>query len=353
MKILPSERLLRLALTAIACVGTLIVDVSTAHAQSASCQQLAAALSDLDRSGGYASQSRARDLGRQVQAAESRYIRDGCNDDARAGRTLSQYCRGVAQDVLRLREEFARAQQSASAGGQVARQREAILQEMARFGCGRSGGSNANLSRDRQTLFDRIFGGGEYSDGSVVEGAEAWSYGGRQTLRTVCVRVSDGFFWPISYATTQDFVMEDAQRCEAMCPNTPVELYYYNNPGEEPEQMRNIAGQPYSALPNAFAYRDRFSEETRCNTGMQTAQQEQMPSTPTQTQPIEAASAETLMSDVPLPRPRPTVRGAEAVAEAVESPAQTGTVRQVQIGDRTVRVVGPQTPYARSAAEGT
>ena len=25
----------------------------------------------------------------------------------------------------------------------------------------------------------------------------------------------------------------------------------------------------------------------------------------------------------------------------------------IQIGDRTVRVVGPQTPYARSAAEGT
>ena len=74
----------------------------------------------------------------------------------------------------------------------VAGQREAILQEMARFGCGMQG-SRATMSNERQSIFDRIFGTtseGDFSNGQMVDGGDYWGYQGYQTVRTVCVRTS-------------------------------------------------------------------------------------------------------------------------------------------------------------------
>ena len=78
----------------------------------------------------------------------------------------------------------------------VAGQREAILQEMARFGCSAEG-SSATFSSERQSVFDRIFGTtseGDFSDGQMIDGGDYWGYQGYQTVRTVCVRLSDGYF---------------------------------------------------------------------------------------------------------------------------------------------------------------
>ncbi len=38
-----------------------------------------------------------------------------------------------------------------------------------------------------------------------------------------------------------------------------VDLYYYRNPGQEPEQMINLYGEPYTSLPTAFAYRTAYA----------------------------------------------------------------------------------------------
>src|SRR5690606_12951749 len=140
-----------------------------------------------------------------------------------------------------------------------------ILQEMARFGC--NAGSSASFTTDRQSVFDRIFGTtseGDFTNGDFIDGGDYWGFSGYNTVRTVCVRLSDGYFWPISYATLPDFIGNDAMSCQQMCPNTAVDLYYYANPGEEPEQMRNMNGSPYSSLPTAFAYRDAFDKTASC-----------------------------------------------------------------------------------------
>ena len=51
------------------------------------------------------------------------------------------------------------------------------------------------------------------------------------TIRTVCVRMTDGY-WPISYATTRDYVAQDTQACQARMPrDQQVDLYFYDNPG--------------------------------------------------------------------------------------------------------------------------
>src|SRR6185436_12210137 len=54
--------------------------------------------------------------------------------------------------------------------------------------------------------------------------------------RTVCVRLCDGFWFPISYATTKARFAEDAAKCERQCP-ARSRLFVYQNPGQTPEQM--------------------------------------------------------------------------------------------------------------------
>jgi len=360
------------------------LDVQTVYAQSTQCRQLEGALRQFDRNGDFrqmqGNSGAARQLQRDVQAAESQYIREGCNDAAKAGQQLSPQCQQVARTVLRLRADFAEVSQSVDTGNAVAQQREAILQEMARFGC--NAGSSATFNNDRQSIFDRVFGStseGDFTDGDMIDGGDYWGYQGYATVRTVCVRLSDGYFWPISYSTLPDFVGNDAQQCQAMCPNTPVDLYFYDNPGQEPEQMRNMSGSPYTALPTAFAYRNQFDKSASCTVAPRSdgtvtvatadqggrtmldiaGQNFPMPMRdPRGVVPVTAvavapaAVADVAMADVPLPRPRPAGPGEVAVRPANQSPAEAD-LRIVQFGDKSVRVVGPDTPYAQAGRAGT
>ena len=359
----------------------LALDVEAAHAQAAQCAQLQAALAQFDSNSEFrqmgGNSNAARQLQRQVQQAESRYIRDGCNDDARAGRPLTRACQLIARDVLDLREQYAQVSQSVETANAVAQQREAILQEMARFGC--NAGSSATFTQERQDIFDRIFGTtteNDFTNGDFVDGGDYWGYSGFSTVRTVCVRLSDGYFWPISYATLPEFIGNDAMTCQQMCPNTAVDLYYYNNPGEEPEQMRNMSGTPYLSLTTAFAYRNEFDKSASCTVaptadgtvtlanaadgssravldinGLRIPMPLRDPrgSTPVQAAPIEEVATVALV-DVPLPRPRPA--GPGEVARQPSAPAEP-ELRIVHFGDKAVRVVGPDTPYAQAGQAGT
>jgi Protein of unknown function (DUF2865). len=370
--------LLLLVLTTI----VLALDVESAYAQANQCGRLQSALAQFDRNGEFRQVNQntnaARQLGRQVQDAESRYIRQGCNDDARAGRILTQECQLIARDVIALRNQYAALAQAVDTGNAVAQQREAILQEMARFGC--NAGSSATFSQDRQSIFDRIFGsttGGDFTDGDFVDGGN-WGYQGYHTVRTVCVRLSDGYFWPISYATLSEYVGNDAMACQQMCPNTPVELYFYDNPGQEPEQMRNLSGSPYTSLPNAFAYRTNFDNDSSCTAAPVADGSVRVAESadgsgraiveingvnfplplrdPRGVVPVQAAVAaaepvaNVALVDVPLPRPRPS--GPGEIARRPEAPAPA-EMRIVHFGDKAVRVVGPDTPYAQAGRAGT
>lgn len=364
----------------------LVLDVNTAYAQAAQCAQLENALrqfegnSDFRQVGG--NSQAARQAASAVQQMESRYIREGCNDAARAGMQLTRQCQQIGREVLRLREEAAAISQQVESANAVAGQREAILQEMARFGCG-AGGSSATFSNERQSVFDRIFGTtseGDFSDGQMIDGGGYWGYQGYQTVRTVCVRLSDGYFWPISYATLPDYVGNDAQTCQASCPTTPVELYFYDNPGQEPEQMRNQFGEPYTALPSAFRYRDELDTSATANCKVPAIAQGTFTTAETEggasrvmlevggetfpfplrdprgAVPVQAATPVPVQTaqlvDVPLPRRRPAGPGETEVTRPAQATASS-ELRLVQFGDKVVRVVGPDTPYAQPTGAGS
>jgi hypothetical protein len=86
---------------------------------------------------------------------------------------------------------------------------------------------------------------------------------GKGKYRTMCVRTCDGYYFPISFRTTRAGFSDDEKACDAAC-DAPVRLFYYANPGEEPEAMRDLDGKPYRELENAFRYRKQFVADCRC-----------------------------------------------------------------------------------------
>ena len=371
----------RLLMPLLAGMALVLADVSVAHAQAAACVQLESALNQLDRNSDFRNSERAREAyrraQREVQRAESSYVRQGCNDDAKAGRTLNAQCRALARTILDGRSQVEGFARSVETGDAVGQQREAILQEMARFDCG----NRSQVTRERRgNIFEQLFGdvfGEDIDGGGGIRGDEFNPYGNYHTVRTLCVRKSDGFYWPISYSTLVEYVPNDAEQCRAQCPTLDVDLYYYDNPGQEPKQMVNQYGEPYASLPTAFRFRTAFDMAAKCTSTQDVgAVSVQQLADGTQRAfiefrgdvfplpvrdprrlasnvvpaPVEVAST---FVDVPLPRRRPSAQGEAPVAVPVAAPAANGAERIVTFGDRRVRIVGPMTPYAQAGAAGT
>lgn len=74
-------------------------------------------------------------------------------------------------------------------------------------------------------------------------------------LRTLCVRPTDGYYFPISFSADRRQLQQDAQSCATRCPGAA--LYVHHNTSEEPEDMRSLDGKLYRNLPTAFLYRTK------------------------------------------------------------------------------------------------
>ena len=83
------------------------------------------------------------------------------------------------------------------------------------------------------------------------------------SYRTLCVRLCDGFYFPISSATSGSGLGHDADVCSASC-GTEARLFYHPNAGGDVDTMVDLSGMAYSALPNAFKYRKMLVPECRC-----------------------------------------------------------------------------------------
>lgn len=119
-------------------------------------------------------------------------------------------------------------------------------------------------SRDRSSWRERNREDDDWrwrdSDDEGDERRQQQSYG--NTYRTVCVRLCDGYYWPISYATTPGHVERDRQKCESSC-GSPAKLYR-SRTSAEVEDMEDLNGQPYSRLKTAFLYRTQYEPSCKC-----------------------------------------------------------------------------------------
>ena len=132
------------------------------------------------------------------------------------------------------------------------RRRQAELQEaLQRNGCGGapSGGG----------LFD-FFGGPREPE---YQSPIYRSINPNGRYRAVCVRLCDGFYYPVSYSTYGSQLAQDAEKCQSNCA-APAELYVYRNPGQEIEQAISLSGSAYMDLPVALRFRKEFVNGCSC-----------------------------------------------------------------------------------------
>jgi hypothetical protein len=201
----------------------------------------------------------------QLQRSQAAAERADCFDYFLFSKTWrdTPQCRQIHQqidDAQHSLAELDRQRKAAFANQDHASRQDVLLNELARNGCGpqyvaavqRTTGSNS---------------AGFWSDGEGIGPSGAVPGFGNlvpgSTFRTICVRTCDGYYFPISFATTQDRLQHDAQVCQSQC-GAPAKLYYYPNPGGEVQQAVGLDGAPYTALPNAFRYRKELVSTCSC-----------------------------------------------------------------------------------------
>jgi len=84
------------------------------------------------------------------------------------------------------------------------------------------------------------------------------------TYRTLCVRLCDGFYFPVSDSTRRKRLSGDAKQCEQRCP-ARSRLFVHRNPGEDVEDMVDLQGQPYRNLPTALLYQTKYVADCTCH----------------------------------------------------------------------------------------
>ncbi len=85
-----------------------------------------------------------------------------------------------------------------------------------------------------------------------------------KSYRTMCVRTCDGFFFPVSFATSKNRLKKDERVCKSSC-GAPAKLYYYPNPGADIEDMVSYRGnKKYKKQKYAFLYKTKFVASCRC-----------------------------------------------------------------------------------------
>ncbi|WP_295558967.1 DUF2865 domain-containing protein [uncultured Hyphomicrobium sp.] len=135
-----------------------------------------------------------------------------------------------------------------------------IIRELARNNCGpnyqqqarrQSGGGISGFWDDEESS-------GGYGGGSSF-GALPYA-----TYRTVCVRLCDGYYFPVSFSTLPNHFQRDEEVCHSKCAS-PASLYYHQNPGAGMEQaVEARSNVPYTQLKSAFLYRKQYVNGCSC-----------------------------------------------------------------------------------------
>ena len=84
------------------------------------------------------------------------------------------------------------------------------------------------------------------------------------TYRTLCVRLCDGFYFPVSDSTRRKRLSGDAKQCEQRCP-ARSRLFVHRNPGEDVDDMVDLQGRPYRNLPTALLYQTKYVADCTCH----------------------------------------------------------------------------------------
>jgi len=247
--------------------------------QNQLCTRLEAQLASIDRGGGAADPARAEQIRRYEEASSrqqgeldrmlAQTKRAGCEGSGfflfNALQTQSQQCVDLNRQISNMRANLDRINVDLQRlrGSDVDRgeQRRSVMLALAQNNCGPQ---YRTAARAPGGFFDQLLGreSGEGEPAPSGELANPEAQGG--SVRTVCVRTCDGYYFPISYATNASRFAQDEKTCQRMCPAAEVMLFSYPTQGADITQATSINGQPYTALPNALKYRTEFNPSCTC-----------------------------------------------------------------------------------------
>lgn len=356
--------------------------VGDARAQTTVCAKLSAQLQSLEQAGNTVRASgatlqyqRAIEQQRVELDRTMAYARSlGCGGrvlifDAgpAACLPLNSQIRSMQANIAQLQAQLDRVQGGSSS---VAGQRAQIVAALQEYACDGYAQQPRNLQPQQQAVappqerraerpqnfFGWLFGGEEemlsdqyarahpsQEDPNAI--GEGGGFGG-SGYRTLCVRMCDGYYFPVNFSTSSAQFERDERLCQSQCPGTEVALYVHRNPGQEVSEAVSLNGQSYSGLPNAFRYRQSFDSSCSCRGANQSWLEALAGADNNLGQRGDIVVTEKKSDELARPK------GAQASAAKASSPAASpaslpqldGPRKQVAMPDgskKTIRLVGP------------
>ncbi len=274
----------------------------TAWAQAgAICGQIRAQIARLDAapSGGGTNRRFAAAAQRQraeIATAQGRYQAGGCGGFFQSGQ-----CSALDGRIRQMRANLAQLEAQAGGGGMEtagrAQQRARLLATFDANGC-RGGGPDtrqAQSGREYRTpdygrpqaayragpepatgfggFIEHLFGARREparNDPNYVEPVPEETLRPRDEEqrprnvghRAVCVRLCDGAFFPMTSSARPGATLGQEEMCQMQCPGAEVALYRMRD--DQIENAVSMSGSPYTALPNALRFRQRFDAACTC-----------------------------------------------------------------------------------------
>jgi hypothetical protein len=328
--------------------------------QTQVCQRLEMQLAAIDRGAG-GDPARAEQVRRYEEAASRQQgeldrmtaqgKRGGCEGSGfflfNALQTQSDQCVDLNRQIARMRAnldrinvDLQRLQGSSSDRGE---QKRSVMAALAQNNCG---AQYRNAARAPGGFFEQLMGRGESSEPSS-DLANPLTQGG--TVRTVCVRTCDGFYFPISYATNASRFREDEKTCQRLCPAAEVMLFSYPTEGGDVANATAPSGQTYSSLPNAFKYRQAFDGACSCKRAGQSWADALGKDDHVEAGDIVVTEDRAKqMAQPPAPKGQTKGKGAPAAPAAApaqaapaQPPAPPPAAAETDPSKRTIRAVGP------------
>jgi Protein of unknown function (DUF2865) len=89
--------------------------------------------------------------------------------------------------------------------------------------------------------------------------------GGLTSGRSVCVRLCDGFFYPIAPVSSRADWASHQETCQETCPDAPTALYIQPSGSDKIEDAVSTTGAPYTVLPVALRSRTVLDNTCACH----------------------------------------------------------------------------------------
>ncbi len=83
--------------------------------------------------------------------------------------------------------------------------------------------------------------------------------------RPVCVRLCDGFFFPVNSVSGSDEIASEEASCAGLCPDAATALYFLPAGSDRIEDAASTSGERYTALPVSLRYRSTRDGACACH----------------------------------------------------------------------------------------